>query len=43
MEPVEEGGFAEDAGIGVLRGVDVSVLRGNGVSDAGLALQVYEP
>ena len=28
MEPVEEGGFAEDAGIGVLRGVDVGVLRG---------------
>ena len=28
VEPVEEGGFAEDAGIGVLRGVDVGVLRG---------------
>ena len=26
VEPVEEGGFAEDAGVGVLRGVDVGVL-----------------
>ena len=30
MEPVEEGGFAEDAGIGILRGVDVGILRGEG-------------
>ncbi len=30
MEPVEEGGLAEDAGIGVLGGVDVGVLRGEG-------------
>ena len=27
VEPVEEGGFAENAGVGVLRGVDVGVLR----------------
>ena len=26
VEPVEEGGFAEDAGVGVLGGVDVGVL-----------------
>ena len=33
MEPVEEGGFAENAGVGVLRGVDVGVLREMGVSE----------
>ena len=30
MEPVEEGAFAENAGIGVLGGVDVGVLSGDG-------------
>ena len=43
VEPVEEGGLAEDAGIGVLGGVDVGVLRKDGgVSDVGLVLGVYD-
>lgn len=42
VEPVEEGAFAENARVGVLRGVDVGVLREMGVSEGGLVLRGWD-